>query len=174
MNYTLLQSISTPNPPRLSSPPPSSHSSKNRSFQEPEHLPGIIKQSGGDCLPELFEAKSGLVSLNPVILYNNESIRQDSFQESFHRYGMSSPRNNSTVIINGSWNSAVKRFRVIHHIREMEIPGFRFQLTVMLAYDDDDDDVDDDVDDDDDVEDDDDDIVAMYESSNSRELGSKT
>ena len=37
------------------------------------------------------------------------------------------------------------------------------------------DDVDDDVDDDDDdVEDDDDDIVAMYESSNSRELGSKT
>ena len=60
---------------------------------------------------------------------------------------MSSPRNNSTVIINGSWNSAVKRFRVIHHIREMETPGFRFQLTVMLAYDDDDDDVDDDVDD---------------------------
>ena len=36
------------------------------------------------------------------------------------------------------------------------------------------DDVDDDVDDDDDVEDDEDDIVAMYESSNSRELGSKT
>jgi len=32
----------------------------------------------------------------------------------------------------------------------METPGFRFQLTVMLAYDDDDDDVDDDVDDDDD------------------------